>query len=127
MIRERDWLDQATGELAAAETLRQGGHHAWACFTSQQAAEKGLKAVLEKHRVLREGHNLVDLVQRVAAILPVPDPVREAAYRLNKHYITPRYPDAHPSGAPIVQYSASEANQALVDAKEVLAFARNAL
>ena len=39
MDRSPDWLSQARGELAAARDLLPGGHWAWCCFTSQQAAE----------------------------------------------------------------------------------------
>lgn len=43
--RSRDWLAQAEEDLQAAATLAQAGHHEWACFVWQQAAEKAVRAV----------------------------------------------------------------------------------
>ena len=37
--RSRDWLAQAEQDLEAAASLAQAGHHEWACFVCQQAAE----------------------------------------------------------------------------------------
>ena len=40
------WLEQAQADLDVVCTLITAGHYAAACFHSQQAAEKALKAVL---------------------------------------------------------------------------------
>jgi HEPN domain-containing protein len=125
--RSNDWLDQARGELAAARDLLAGGHWAWCCFTSQQAAEKALKGALERFRAGRAGHNLNELRQAVAAHLAVPLAIQEACARLNRLYIPTRYPDAFPSGAPIEQFFERDAREALTDAEEVIAFVGAAL
>ena len=39
----RRWFQQAQADMAVVRTLRSAGHHAAACFHSQQAAEKALK------------------------------------------------------------------------------------
>src|SRR4051812_35052152 len=88
--RSSDWLEQARRELAAARDLLAGGHWAWCCFTSQQAAEKALKAGLEHFRVGRGGHNLNDLRQSLAAHVAVPVAVQAACARLNRFYIPTR-------------------------------------
>lgn len=49
MNRSGDWLAQAERDLAQAESSRRQGHHEWACFAAQQAAEKAVKA-LNLHR-----------------------------------------------------------------------------
>ena len=36
----RRWVRQARSDLDVVRTLRSGGHHAAACFYSQQIAEK---------------------------------------------------------------------------------------
>lgn len=41
MERSRDWIEQAKSDLEI-------GFYEWACFSSQQAAEKGVKAVFQK-------------------------------------------------------------------------------
>jgi HEPN domain-containing protein len=125
--RSSDWLGQGQGELEAARTLLAGGHWAWCCFTSHQAAEKGLKAALEHFRAPRAGHNLNDLRRAVDPYLPVPPAIQDACARLNRYYIPTRYPDAFPSGAPIDQFFEPDARQALADAEEVVRFVGAAL
>jgi len=61
------WLSEAQEELRTAEWDLEGGRHAAACFSEQQAAETGLKAFLTWHtdRALYE-HSLVALVRAAA-------------------------------------------------------------
>lgn len=51
MDRSRDWLNQATYDLAAAKNLLNSGDHAWSCFLSQQTVEKSLKVIGEKFNI----------------------------------------------------------------------------
>jgi HEPN domain-containing protein len=122
MDRSGDWLGQGRGELAAARDLLAAGHWAWCCFTSQQAAEKALKAALEHFRVGRPGHNLNELRQALAAHVTIPTAIEEACARLNRYYIPTRYPDAFPSGVPVEQYYERDAREALSDGEEVIQF-----
>lgn len=46
--RSTDWLKQAKRDLEAARKMAQGALYEWACFASQQAAEKAIKAVFQK-------------------------------------------------------------------------------
>lgn len=128
MQRAQDWFEEAVEELRAARDLRATAHYAWACFTCQQAAEKALKALLERlTRALPLGHNLNDLISDIEAHQTVPATVRDAGRRLNRLYIPTRYPDAFPSGVPAYQYAESDADQALADAEEVIDFVRGHL
>jgi HEPN domain-containing protein len=120
--RSSDWLGQGRGELAAARDLLTGGHWAWCCFTSQQAAEKALEAALEHFRAGRTGHNLNELRQALEAHVAVPMPIQEACARLNRYYIPTRYPDAFPSGMPVEQFFEPDATEAVADAEEVIRF-----
>jgi HEPN domain len=45
-IEAQRWLRQAQADLDVVHTLHAAGHHAAACFYSQQAAEKALKAAV---------------------------------------------------------------------------------
>ncbi|MCX6338989.1 MAG: HEPN domain-containing protein [Candidatus Aureabacteria bacterium] len=45
--RSIDWLRQAESDLEQAKSSLREGRYEWACFASQQAAEKGLKSVYE--------------------------------------------------------------------------------
>ena len=46
--RSADWLRQARRDLENAEYELEGGFYEWACFLSQQAAEKAVKAVFQR-------------------------------------------------------------------------------
>ena len=48
MKRSRDWMDQAEGDLRYAKSDLKGGFYDWACFPSQQATEKAVRAVFQK-------------------------------------------------------------------------------
>ena len=43
--RVDDWLRQADKDLKHAKNAMEDGDYEWACFASQQAAEKALKAL----------------------------------------------------------------------------------
>lgn len=124
MNRAHDWWKQAQGEAGVARYLLQGGHFAWCCFVCHQAAEKAFKGVLERHLQAAWGHDLDTLIEAMPQVVAVADEIREAASRLNKHYIPPRYVDVFPSGAPVEKYTAGEAAQAISDMEKILAFAQ---
>jgi HEPN domain-containing protein len=67
-IEAQRWLRQAQADLAVVRTLYAAGHHAAACFHSQQAAEKALKAVIFAHgaRVVL-GHSVRELARQCEA------------------------------------------------------------
>lgn len=46
--RSSDWLKQALRDLESAKVQKQNNFFEWACFISQQAAEKAIKAVYQK-------------------------------------------------------------------------------
>ncbi len=50
MRRPWDWFRQAELDLATARDAHSSGHHEWACFAAQQAAEKAVKALHEPPR-----------------------------------------------------------------------------
>ncbi|MFN0074769.1 MAG: HEPN domain-containing protein [Chloroflexota bacterium] len=127
MQRELDWLREAESELAAARDLVATGHWAWCRFTSQQVAEKALKAICEAQRLNPYGHNLNMLVQVIESLGPVPPEVTDGSIRLNRFYIPTRYPDAFDQGAPSDQYFETDARQALKDAEVIVSHARDAL
>lgn len=65
----RRWLAQAENDLAFAELAAREGFFAQACFNSQQAAEKALKAVLyarEAEPVF--GSSVADLITECAKL-----------------------------------------------------------
>ncbi len=46
--RSLDWIRQAEKDLENAHWEKKGGYYEWACFVSQQAGEKALKAVYQR-------------------------------------------------------------------------------
>lgn len=115
--RSLDWYRQAVSDLIWARESVAGGHFAQGCFVSQQVAEKGLKA-LALHRGADEarGHSVTELVRA----LQINDEVEKAARRLDQYYISTRYPDAFPSGAPFEYFTEEQAKEAIKFAELIM-------
>ena len=47
------------------------------------------------------------------------------AKKLDKHYIPARYPNAHPSGAPMDYYTKKEAERAVEYARTIIKYCKN--
>lgn len=128
MDRWRDWQRQSEGDRSAALALRNAGNWDWCCFACHQSAEKALKAALEHLRREHSGHSLNYLLRALDESRdPASRQVRDACARLNRFYIPTRYPDAFDQGAPVEQYTESDADAALLDLELVLEHARAAL
>ncbi len=120
--RAQDWLKQALRDLEQAEDSQRAGHHEWACFAAQQAAEKAVKAL---HLHLGQeawGHVVAKLLRELT--IPVPEDLIEKARTLDSFYIPPRYPNSHPEGAPFEHYGPLQSKEAIQYAREILAFVR---
>jgi HEPN domain-containing protein len=116
--RERDWLAQAEDDLRWAKATVKEGFFAQACFICQQVAEKALKALAYARGAdLVKGHS----VRVIARELGLNSAVEAAAKVLDQFYITGRYPDAYPEGAPFEHITSKQAREALTLAKLVIA------
>ncbi len=124
MNRARDWLEQAGHNLAHARSSLALGHHAWACFAAQQAAEAALEALHLARGQVAWGHSILDLLAELPEGFEVPEDLVEAAKVLDKYYIPTRYPDAHPSGPAARHYLAREAEEAVGMAERILRFVK---
>jgi HEPN domain-containing protein len=115
--RSRDWLAQAKNDLLFAKSALADGFFSQCCFIAQQAAEKALKS-----RLLRTGarlvftHSLVKLCQA----LEINGDLRQAAGILDQYYLSGRYPDALPGGAPFEAFSQTQARQAVRFAAKII-------
>lgn len=127
MERSRDWMEQAERDLKHAENDLKSGFFEWACFSSQQAAEKAVKAVFQKMGAEAWGHSVADLFQELSEKHSVPDDLIDKALELDKAYIPTRYPDAHPSGSPKRRYTEKEAKRLTKYAEEIIKFCTNLL
>lgn len=118
-------MKQAEHNLSSAERDAGAGDYAWACFKAQQAAEMAVKALLLGLGQPARGHSVLALLRQIANLqIAVPAALFETAQRLDRLYIPPRYPNAHPTGSPFEFYNAADAQQAIADARQVLDFVR---
>jgi HEPN domain-containing protein len=116
------WRAEADRALRHAELAAQDRVHNWACFSAEQAAQLAVKALLHGLGRGPWGHDLAALGERLSeAGLALSEDARAALLRLSRHYVATRYPDAHAGGSPGERYSASDADQALADARAILA------
>lgn len=122
MERSADWMDEAQGDLKHARSDVQGGFYNWACFSSQQAAEKAIKAVFQRMGAEAWGHSVADLLEELSKHRPVSEGLMNGALELDKAYIPAHYPNAHPSGSPRSRYTAEEAKRLISYAQEIIEF-----
>ena len=122
--RAHDWLKQTVRDLEQAEDSRRAGRHEWACFASQQAAEKAVKA-LHLHLAQEAwGHVVAKLLRELPEAVRVPEELIEKGRVLDNFYIPPRYPNSHPEGAPFEHYGPLQSEEAIRYAREILEFVR---
>ena len=127
MERSRDWIEQAKGDILHAKNDKEHGFYEWSCFSSQQAAEKAVKAVFQKMGAEAWGHSVSDLLYELSQKYEVPKELIDYALELDKVYIPARYPDAHPSGSPKNRYIEEEANRLLKYAQRIVQFCESLL
>ena len=127
MERSKDWLDEAIGDLEHARKDERDGFYNWACFSSQQAAEKAVKAVFQKMGAEAWGHSVADLLKELAMKHSVPEELFDASLELDKAYIPTRYPNAHPSGSPRSLYTKKEASRLIGYAERIVNFCSDLL
>jgi len=125
--RSKDWFDQAVGDLEHAKADLERGFYDWACFSTQQAAEKALKAVFQRMGAEAWGHSVADLLEELAKVHQVPVDLVDKAFELDKVYISARYPNAHPSGSPRRRYREGEARRLVAYGEEILKFCEGLL
>lgn len=127
MERSRDWMDQAEGDLKHAQSDMERGFYEWSCFSSQQAAEKAVKAVFQKMGAEAWGHSVSDLLQELSKRHDVSGELIDGALELDKAYIPARYPNAHPSGSPRTRYIEEEARRLLIHGDKIVNFCKSLL
>ena len=128
VTRARDWFRQAEADLAHARHALRDGHHEWACFAAQQAAEKAAKAA---HQALGQeawGHSVTELLQALRLqVATIDDQLVDRARSLDKLYVPTRYPNGLPAGAPADYYTRTEAERAIADAEAIVECCRRVL
>ena len=123
--RSSDWFEQSLKDLEQARPACENGRHEWACFASQQAAEKAVKALHIASAQWAEGGMVADLLRDLPKMVSVPQDMVEKAKILDNYYIPTRYPNSHPHGAPFERYGPAQSKQAVEYAHQILKFVRS--
>lgn len=111
-----NWWKQAKKDLVAAKNSLNSKDYEWACFQSNQSAEKALKALfLHKKRAIAPTHNLISLGRS----LELPEELINSLKELNPEYTVARYPDAA-NAAPFETYTEQKAKEKIEQAEKVL-------
>lgn len=122
--RSDDWFRQAENDLEWARDTLRCRRWAQACFAAQQVAEKALKSIALRRGVEQvRSHSILE----IARALKVDGDVERMAKRLDLYYISARYPDAFPGGAPFEYFTEDQANEAVEFAGRIVEKARSAL
>ncbi|MFN3309224.1 MAG: HEPN domain-containing protein [Anaerolineales bacterium] len=120
--RWKDWFEQAKRDLQRASLDVRYEYYEWACFTSQQAAEKAIKALGLKLGLSLWGHSLTEMLELLSATTDVPDTIKENAQLLDLYYIPPRYPNGFAAGKPADYFTQKQAKEAIDAASAILRF-----
>lgn len=121
MNRYEDWLKQADNDLAWARHSFAGGFYAQTCFIAQQAAEKALKAwcFFKGFDIVRT-HSTFQIVRALGEN----GVLEKCARELDIYYVSARYPDALPAGAPFEILTREQAQGAIGSAETIFALMR---
>ena len=122
MNRSGDWLAQARRDLEHARQSIGLGHFEWACFAAQKAAEKAAKALHLHLGTEAWGHSVFELLDGLPPDRRPSNSLLDLARMLDRHYIPPRYPNAHPSGPPSQFYTRGDAEQGVAGAEAVVSY-----
>jgi len=123
--RHKDWLRQARRDLEHARHSVDNKEYEWSCFAAQQAAEKAVKGLYQKLGAETWGHAVSLLLSGLPSEISVEESLIDKAKELDKHYIPSRYPNFHPSGAPLDYYTKAEAERAIKYAEAIISFCAN--
>ncbi len=115
------WLTQAEYDLGAAQTNADNQLFAYACFISQQAAEKAIKAYLYAQGLRQVfGHSVADLCRQAARFNKQFVRLGMDAGKLDRLYIPTRYPNGLPGGIPAEEFNQEDASESMALAHQVI-------
>lgn len=122
----KTWLEFALYDLKSAKWQFEGKIYTSACYASQQAAEKTLKAlILANGKIIPKIHSLDRLMSMLKEIKIDISEIEAEARELDKYYITTRYPGQY--GGPEGLYNENDAQKAIAAADKVLKFVQEKL
>ena len=122
MNRSEDWMRQAKRDLERAKLDVQHAFYEWACFTSQQAAEKAVKAAYQALNSSVRGHSIIKMLEGLKEQFEISEDIAHGARILDRYYIEARYPNGFPEGSPFDYFDEKIAEEALNAANEIFGF-----
>ena len=125
MDRSGDWLRQAERDLQRAKIDIEHEYYEWACFTSQQAIEKVVKAVYQSLNSSVRGHSIVKMLKGLEGQFEIHEDIIHGARILDRYYIEARYPNGFPEGSPFEYFDKKIAEEAYNAAREIFEFCEN--
>lgn len=123
--RTDDWPRQAVKDLKHAKNSLKDGDYEWSCFAAQQSAEKALKALFQCLGGESFGHSILRMLNELPKELKPKKRLFKKAADLDKFYIPTRYPNGFDWGAPMDYFKIDDARGAIVDAEELINFAKD--
>lgn len=116
------WLRQAKADINAARGSLKNRNYEWACFQSQQAAKKALKALWYYYSFDPWGHSVLKLIldfpkNDIGELLK---PLINKAKELDKLYIPTRYPNGLPDLTPSEVFTNEEATKAIESSESII-------
>jgi HEPN domain-containing protein len=127
MNRWKDWYEQGKRDLERARIDVEHRFYEWACFTSQQAAEKGVKGLALKLGITIWGHSLTEIFKILSERIQVSEQLKDKGKLLDLYYIPPRYPNGFPSGKPADYFTEKQAIEAVDAADNIIRFCESLL
>jgi len=120
-----DWFNQAKRDLKHARNSLKSKDYEWACFSSQQSAEKATKSIFMKLNKDCWGHSVNFLLKELSKLIKVDKNLITMAKKLDKDYILARYPNGFDIGSPFEYYSEEDAKESIKNAERIIEFCEN--
>ena len=127
MNRWKDWYEQGKRDLERGRLDVAHRFYEWACFTSQQSAEKVIKGLALKLGLTIWGHSLTEILGILSERIEIPEELKDEAKLLDLYYIPPRYPNGFSSGKPADYFTEKQAREAIDAADRIIRFCESHL
>ncbi|MBC2696762.1 MAG: HEPN domain-containing protein [ANME-2 cluster archaeon] len=115
------WWKQANRDLLTAKNCIGSGDYYASVFFSEQAIEKGLKALYIK--LFNDSPPRIHYIDKLASLVNAPLDIMDATYELSEDYMLSRYPDVSDE-LPFELYDENMAKIKLVRSEEILSWVR---
>ncbi len=125
MDRSADWLRQAKRDFEKAKLDFEHSYYEWACFTSQQSAEKAVKALYQKLNKSARGHSIIKMLQGLKDSVEISEETIHMGRLLDRYYIECRYPNSFPEGSPSDFFDKEIAGEAIDAAGKIVGFCKD--